>query len=132
MDKSLSAFQTTESGVNQPASTGSKGPMIGGIASGFVASVCCIGPLVFASLGIGGAMAGLVAFLAPWREVFIGLAALFLGFAGYRLFFARRACGPDGACVDSRAMRNQRIAFVVVTIVVAVLAAFPWYASYLT
>lgn len=133
MEKSLSAVQTPDSGLNQPeASTGSKGPLIGGVASGFVASVCCIGPLVFASLGIGGAMAGLVAFLAPWREVFIGLALLFVGLAGYRLFFAARVCAPSGVCVDARALRNQRIAFVAVAILVAALAAFPWYAPYLT
>jgi len=34
--------------------------------------------------------------------------------------------------VDASKLRNQRIAFVAVTIVVAVLAAFPWYAPYLT
>lgn len=135
MGKSLSAVQASDSGADNAApraSTGSKGPLIGGIASGLVASVCCIGPLVFASLGIGGAMAGVIAFLTPWREAFIGLALLFLGFAAYRLFFAPRVCASDGVCVDARTLRNQRIAFVAVTIVVAVLAAFPWYAPYLT
>lgn len=135
MEESLSAVQVSDSGAGSgapKASTGSKGPLIGGLAAGFVASVCCLGPLAIASLGIGGALAGGIAFLTPWRPVFIGLALLFLGLAAYRLFWAPRVCAPGGACVDARTLRNQRIAFVAVTITVAVLAAFPWYAPYLT
>ncbi|MEX1068331.1 MAG: mercuric transporter MerT family protein [Burkholderiales bacterium] len=104
----------------------------GGIIAGIAASICCIGPLVFVALGLGGAAAGLIAFFTPLRPVFIGLALLFLGFAAYRLFFVPRACAPGTACADPRTLRNQRLLFIGIAIVVAALLTFPWYATYLT
>lgn len=108
-----------------------KVPLAGGAIAGLVASICCIGPLVFVALGIGGAAAGLVEFFTPLRPIFIGLALLFLGFAAYRLFYAPRVCAPGTACADPRTLRNQRLLFIGVAIVVAALVAFPWYADYL-
>ncbi len=86
---------------------------------------------MFVALGIGGAAAGLVEFFTPLRPIFIGLALLFLGFAAYRLFYAPRVCAPGTACADPRTLRNQRLLFIGVAIVVAALVAFPWYADYL-
>jgi mercuric ion transport protein len=107
------------------------GPLGGGIIAGLAASVCCIGPLVLVALGVGGAAAGLIEFVAPLRPVFIGLALLFLGFAAHRLFWAPRVCEPGTACADPRTLRNQRLVFFGVAIVIGALAAFPWYANYL-
>lgn len=106
-------------------------PLTGGVIAGFVASICCVGPLVLVALGLGGASAGLIEFFTPLRPVFIGLALLFLGFAAYRLFFVPRVCAPGTACADPRTLRNQRLLFIGVVIVVAALVAFPWYVTYL-
>lgn len=117
------------------ADTGKSGsakvPLTGGVIAGLAASICCIGPLVFVALGLGGAAAGLVEFFAPARPVFIGLALLFLGFAAYRLFFVPKVCAPGTFCADPKTLRNQRLLFVGVVIVVAALVAFPWYVTYL-
>lgn len=104
----------------------------GGVIAGLAASICCIGPLVLVALGVGGAAAGLIGFFTPLRPVFIGLALLFLGLAAYRLFFVPKVCAPGTACADPRTLRNQRLLFIGVVFVVAVLVAFPWYAVYLT
>lgn len=113
--------------------TGAAGaPLTGGIIAGIAASICCIGPLVLVALGLGGAAAGLIGFFTPLRPVFIGLALLFLCFAAYRLFFVPKACAPGTACADPRTLRNQRLLFIGISIVVAALVAFPWYADYLT
>ena len=77
-------------------------PLTGGVIAGLAASVCCIGPLVLVTLGLGGAAAGLIAFFTPLRPVFIGLALLFLGFAAYRLFFVPRVCAPQPAIAIHR------------------------------
>jgi mercuric ion transport protein len=106
-------------------------PLTGGFIAGLAASICCIGPLVFVALGLGGAAAGLIEFFTPLREVFIGLALLFLGFAAYRLFYVPKVCAPGTPCADPRTLRNQRLVFIGVVIVVAVLVAFPWYVAYL-
>lgn len=107
-------------------------PLTGGVIAGLAASICCVGPLVLVALGLGGAAAGLIALFTPLRPVFIGLALLFLGFAAYRLFYVPRVCAPGTAFADPRTLRNQRLFFVGIVMVVAALVAFPWYAVYLT
>ena len=106
-------------------------PLTGGMIAGLAAPICCIGPLVFVALGLGGAAAGLIEFFTPLRPVFIGLALLFLGFAAYRLFFVPKVWAPGTACADPRTLRNQRLLFIGIVIVVAALVAFPWYVTYL-
>jgi mercuric ion transport protein len=106
-------------------------PLTGGFIAGLAASICCIGPLVFVALGLGGAAVGLIEFFTPLREVFIGLALLFLGFAAYRLFYVPKVCAPGTACTDPKTLRNQRLVFIGVVIVTAALVAFPWYVVYL-
>ncbi len=118
---------SVDTGKSSPVNT----PLTGGVIAGLAASVCCIGPLVLVALGLGGAAAGLIEFFTPLREVFIGLALLFLGFAAYRLFYVPKVCAPGTACADPRALRNQRLVFIGVVIVTAALVAFPWYAVYL-
>lgn len=107
-------------------------PLTGGVIAGLAASVCCIGPLVLVTLGLGGAAAGLIEFFTPLRPVFIGLALLALGFAAYRLFFMPKACAPGTSCADPKTSRNQRLLFIGIVVVVAALVAFPWYVTYLT
>ena len=108
-----------------------KAPLAGGVVAGVGAAICCIGPLVLVALGLGGAAAGLIAFFAPLRPVFIGLALVFLGFAAYRLFYVPAMCAPGTACADPRTLRNQRLLFIGAAIVTAALIAFPWYVIYL-
>jgi mercuric ion transport protein len=80
---------------------------VGGLSTALLASVCCIGPLVFAALGVGvgatGFLAGAAGFLKgllPYRPAFIGLAILLLGGSFY---LADRkptsaACAPGEVC----------------------------------
>ena len=124
---------THAGGSADPGKTGSAGaPLSGSVIAGLAASICCIGPFVLVALGLGGAAAGLIEFFTPLRPVFIGLALLFLGFAAYRLFFVPKVCAPGTPCADPRTLRNQRLLFIGIVIVVAALVAFPWYAAYLT
>ncbi|MBI4196017.1 MAG: mercury transporter MerT [Betaproteobacteria bacterium] len=106
-------------------------PLTGGVIAGLAASICCLGPLALVALGLGGAAAGLVEFFTPLRPVFIGLALVFLGFTGYRLFFVPAVCAPGTPCANPRTLRNQRLVFIGAVIVVAALVAFPWYVIYL-
>lgn len=127
-----SAAARAGGGADAGKSGSAKVPLTGGVIAGLAASACCIGPLVLVALGVGGAAAGLIAFVAPLRPVLIGLALLFLGFAAYRLFYLPKVCAPGTACADPRTLRNQRLLFIGTVIVVAALVAFPWYAIYLT
>ena len=105
-------------------------PIVGGVLAGVAASLCCVGPLALVMLGAGGAWASNLTLLEPLRPVFIGAAVLAMGFAAKKLFFTPQVCVPGAPCADPRALRNQRIVFVVVAVALAALLAFPLYAHW--
>lgn len=91
-----------------------------GLLSALGATACCAVPLLFVSLGLGGAWTLRVQRLAAYQPYFMAFTAIFLGLAFHRLYILPRACAPGQACASPRTLRNQRIAFwTVVAIVVA-------------
>lgn len=100
---------------------------VAGIA-GLLASACCIGPLVLASMGLGTIAAGIVAMFEPLRPVFILIAFAALGIVGWKIY--RRpvtACEPGAACVVPRTGRTYEALFWVTAVVVLALITFPYY-----
>lgn len=96
--------------------------------AGLLASACCIGPLVLASIGLGAAAGGIVAVFEPLRPGFIVIALAALAFAGWGLY--RRpveACETDIACAQPRTDRIYKMVFWVVAAVVLALITFPYY-----
>lgn len=91
------------------------------------ASLCCVAPLVLLALGIGGAWISTLTALEPYRPIFIGVVLVFLGLAFHKLYIAPRKCAAGDACAVPGTLRNQRIIFWTVTLVLAALVAFPWY-----
>jgi mercuric ion transport protein len=104
------------------------GFLITGILSAIGASICCVGPLVLLALGVSGAWIGSLTVLEPYRPIFIGLSLLFLGFAFYRLYFARPVCSPESGCTNPGSLKRQRLGFWIVTVLVLALIAVPWVA----
>lgn len=105
-------------------------PMSGGVLAGIAGSVCCVGPLVLVSIGVGGGWVANLTALQPWSPVFVVLAAAAFGFAAYKLFYVPRVCAPGTACADPRTLRKQRIVFAITVPLVAALLSFPLYASW--
>jgi len=100
--------------VTKPASIAS----IGGIIAAFLASLCCIGPVLFAALGVGVGATGMLASTAgflkafvPYRPFFIVVAMVAIG-AGFYLVYRKpkAACAPDSYCTDSRT-RSKSVVF---------------------
>ena len=99
----------------------------GAVVAALAASACCIGPLVLAVLGLGGAASALA--LAPYRPWLLGVSFLLLGAAFYLTY--RRpagACAPGEACVTPRTRRGRLLLWIA-TIVVLLAAAFPLLSS---
>ena len=97
-------------------------------AAGALASACCIGPLVLAAIGLGGAAAGVVAVFEPLRPVFVVIALAALAFAGWRIY--RRPitdCEPGTACAVPQTDRTYKTVFWIVAAVVLALLASPYY-----
>ncbi len=125
------------------AATGTVGPTrkltaasVGGaIVAAFASSLCCLGPLLFAALGLGGA--GLLVEFQASRPYFAALALVLLGTG---LFFTYRrhrpapaaaAAGPACDCELPRANRLGRVTLWIATVVVAGLLGFPYLAQVL-
>ena len=106
----------------------SKGTLIAGLIAGITASACCIGPLVLLILGISGSWISNLTALEPYRPIFIGITLLFLGLAFRKLYLAPQSCAVESPCAQPANLRKQRLLFWLVTAVITLMIAFPWYA----
>ncbi len=104
--------------------------LVGGFLAAIGASLCCVGPLVLVSLGIGGAWIGTLTALEPYRPLFIAVTLLFLFLAFRKLYLVPRVCDPDQPCANPATLRNQRILFWVVSVALIALLTFPYYGVY--
>ena len=95
--------------------------LAGSIAAATAASACCIGPVLLALMGLGGAAFAMR--LAPSRPYLLGMTVLLLGTA---FFFVYRRPACDGS-----SRRGLKIVLWLATALVAALLAFPWYVNYL-
>lgn len=91
------------------------------------ASVCCVGPLILLTLGIGGAWVANLTALEPYRPIFIGLTLLFLGLAFYTLYLVPQPASGS-SCAVSRPLKRQRFFFWLVAVLLLGLLAVPWLA----
>jgi mercuric ion transport protein len=102
----------------------------GAIASAVAASICCIGPLVLALLGLGGG--ALLLRFEPYRPFFLVATGLLLGGAFYVMYRRPRAeeCEPGSACARPTSRKGQKLVLWIVTVVVVLAAAFPYFSRF--
>ena len=101
----------------------------GALGAAVAASICCIGPLLLAVAGLGGG--ALLLRFTPFRPYFL-VATVLLLVAAFVLSYRRKeTCEPGDPCADPRAQRIQRFFLWIATVIVVLLAAFPYYATYL-
>ena len=118
--------------LKAPAETGDTGAkvgLIGGLLAAIGASVCCLGPLVLVSIGVGGVWVSNLTALAPYRWVFILAALGFMGFAWHKIYRAPAAaqCEPGTLCVVPQTNRLYRVMFWLVSALVLHALAFPYF-----
>ena len=100
----------------------------GAVLAAFGASLCCLGPLLFAMLGVG--MFGAAGIFATARPYLLALAGLFLVFGFYRAYFRReQACAPGETCATERTSRLGRVGLWIASATVLAFALSPYYAS---
>ena len=108
-----------------------KGSLVAGVLAAIGASVCCVGPLVLLTLGIGGAWIANLTALEPLRPWFIAATLLFLGLAFRRLYLQPQVCEPGAVCAEPIVLKRQRLIFWVVTLALLALLSVPWLAPLL-
>lgn len=128
---------------NQERASGSKPPTgsvtilsIGGLSAASLASVCCIGPLVLAALGVGvGATgfladtAGVLKGLLPYRSAFIGLTILLLGIGFYLAYRKPNSalCAPGEVCAQGYSKGGNRTWLWIMASLALVLVLAPYW-----
>ena len=103
-----------------------RAPLIAGAVAAFLASACCLGPLVLITLGVSGAWIGNITALEPYRPWFIAAALVAMAFAGRRIFRAQEDCDPGELCAVPQVSAAYRIAFCLVALLILVALAFPY------
>ena len=103
-----------------------RGALVAGGLAAFLASTCCLGPLVLVTLGISGAWIGNLSMLEPYRPLFIGAALVAMFFAYQRIFRPAQDCIPGEVCAVPNVRRAYRLLFWAVAALVVVAIAFPY------
>ena len=99
------------------------------LGAAVAASACCTIPLLLVALGVGGGWMGSLTALEPYRPIFVGIALLALGYAGYRELWAmrRKKRGIDCDCEEEAVSpKTRQIVLLVGAIAVLALVASPW------
>lgn len=99
--------------------------LAGGIVA-FLASACCLGPLVLIVLGFSGAWIANLTLLEPYRPLLIGAALLALYVAGRHIYRPAQDCKLGEICALPRVRVTYRVAFWLVVALVFVALAFPY------
>lgn len=98
----------------------------GALLAAVGASLCCVGPLVFALLGLGAF--GVSAVFEPLRPYLLAGAVLLLAFGFYAAYWRRPpACAPDEACAPQDVPRAGRLMLWLMTVLVVAFALSPYY-----
>ncbi len=101
---------------------------IGALLAAIGASVCCVGPLLLLSLGIGGAWMSTLTSMETVRPVFMLLTLIFIGLGYRKLYLIPETCKDGEACALPEVKQKQRMIFWIGSVLILLLLAFPWYA----
>lgn len=98
------------------------------VVAAFVASLCCILPVI---LGIAGVSAlGAAAAFGIWRPYLLVISFALLGTGMYFAYRpAQQHCQPGASCVRHTMGRSGRVALWIVTALVTFFAAFPYFSG---
>lgn len=95
----------------------------GSIVTAITASLCCIGPAVFAIAGAGSI--GVFSILEKYRPYLIALTAVLLGFAFYLAYRKREVKCEDGSCKRESAGKWNKIGVWSASFLATLAIAFP-------
>lgn len=109
--------------------TDGKVTLAGSVLAAVGASVCCAGPLILLSLGIGGAWIGNLTAFEPYRPLFLAVAVGFLVLS-YRKIYRPAAgnCAPGTVCAAPTVRRLYKVLFWSVAALVLLAATFTYFA----
>jgi copper chaperone CopZ len=98
----------------------------GAVVAAITASLCCVGPVLFALFGLGAF--GAAAFFVSARPYLLSGAGLLLAFGFYWVYFRKRpACVPGESCATKPVNRVGRAGLWIASVAVIAFALAPYY-----
>ncbi len=70
-------------------------------------------------------------FLPGRLRYFTVITLIILGVVFYKLYIAPQKCEDGSICANPKVLKNQRIMFWIVSIILIVMMSFPYYAEYI-
>ncbi len=101
--------------------------MIGAFATAFLASTCCLGPLLFLVFGVSVGSLSFLQFFAPYHKYFSIIAAVITIYLWWHYIFVikkRPTC-------SSKICKNYLKYLIIGTIFVSIMLTYPYWAVYL-
>lgn len=117
----------------QPTQESGRGllPSLGAVLAALGASLCCVGPLLFVSFGVG---AGLASTFEPLRPLFTALAVVALGVGFYTVYgrkpraqAADADCAHGNACATLRTRAREKLILWTATVLAVALWSFTYW-----
>lgn len=99
--------------------------LIGALLSSFLASFCCVGPLIIAALGAGSIGISDITFFAPYRPYILIFVGVTLSYSFYKLYLKSPSCGEGKTCVLPKILFIQRLIFWVMGLISIVFWLLP-------
>jgi copper chaperone CopZ len=96
---------------------------VGSVFAGGLAAACCLGPALFALLGIGGI--GAITGFMQYRAPLMALSFVFLGTGFYFAYRKPRECGAE--CPPAAGKRMNRIIVWLAAVLLLVFSAIPYF-----
>ena len=101
-----------------------------GLFGAFLASACCIVPLVLVTLGISGAWIGNLTALEPYKPLTSVLAIVFIGLGFWHVYFrAKPECVDGSYCARPQSSRLTKTVLWAATVLVLLSLTLNWWAS---
>jgi copper chaperone CopZ len=97
---------------------------VGSVVTAVVASLCCIGPVVVALIGVGSI--GAFSVFESYRPYLIAMTAILLGVAFYLTYRKREVRCEDGTCKVESAGKWNKAAVWVATFLATMAITFPY------
>ena len=124
------AAKTSDDAEGRAGAGESAALAVGGVAA-LLVGACCVGPLVFLAIGLGGAWLSNLAALDPYRPVFAGIALFCLALAWRRIFRPATECKAGETCSVPAVRKGYKNGFWAVAALLAVMFSFPYVAPLL-
>ena len=107
---------------------------IAAVGAALLASLCCIGPVLFVTLGVG---AGFATRFEPLRPLFTGVTIALLAIGFYSVYGRQRAttpgtsCDIDGTCTVPRSRKRDKMLLWIAALVALIVLTFPQWSAVL-